>query len=130
MCQREEKVLPCEIRHWPSRGIRANDPNKWETEISLRLNKIPKQQKKLLCTGKSLSECARCQEDTSGAGCLSLKTIGKLKRFRSNAGGIVWQGKGRRLLASSDVPHGVREGLEERVAIFDTRIREIPAVWR
>ena len=36
--------------------------------------------------------------------------------FRSQAGGITWQGNGRKLSVGSEVPHDVREGLMERGA--------------
>ena len=95
ICQKVEKVQPVFVKSasGPPRGIRAKDPNKWETEIGLHLIKLSKKKNsKLSCTWKSLSERAGCQEGTSGAGGLSLKTSSKNERFRVNAGGIMRQG--------------------------------------
>ena len=41
-CQKEEKVLPCEIRHMLPSCILANCPNRCGTEICLSLTKSSK----------------------------------------------------------------------------------------
>ena len=57
-CQREAKVLPCEVRHWASRGTRANDPNRCATEISVCLIKSSKKKLRApLCSEVSFEVC-------------------------------------------------------------------------
>ena len=112
-------ILPCIYQHAHERTVprgtrksclvmSALDPQEVLVQISrtsAQPRSVPaspsfflKKKRELPCAQKSLSKGAGCLEDTPDAECLSLKTSGKPKRFRSKAGGTKWQRNGRRLL--------------------------------
>ena len=64
MCQREEKVLPCEIGHMPLSCIRANCPNRCQTEIC-----VLKCAGRLEGTSGARSSCQKCDGKTKAIPC-------------------------------------------------------------
>ena len=69
ICQKEEKVQPCEIRlRSPKRCPCKRSEQMGNRDRSPPDQVLKKKNSKLSCTWKSLSERAGCQEGTSGAG--------------------------------------------------------------